>query len=196
MKFCRTELWDSDLTWNTDRPQLTECFQTTVLVYAPVAVLMVTLPLDIYNCLTSKSREVPWSARIVVKLLLTVTASVLAVLQLILSDFSSEAVVVADVVGPVLSFLAYVILVVLLGASKHCGQVYSPTQFLFWTAASLCQALTVTSLVISGYNDITASNSILLILNCAISILMMSLNCLADGQPLYAGTSQTTDWFQ
>ena len=116
MKFCRTKFWDNDLTWNTDCPQLTECFQITVLVYVPVAVLIVTLPLDIYNCLTSKSREVPWSARIVVKLLLTVTASFLAVLQLTLSDFSADVVVVADVVGPILSFLAFVTLVVLLGA--------------------------------------------------------------------------------
>ena len=173
MQFCRTSLWDTDLTWNTSHPQLTECFLTTVLVYIPVVVLLVTSPLDIYNCLTSRSREVPWSARIVVKLLLTVTSSVLAVLQLILSDFSADIVVVADVVGPVLSFLGYVSLVVLLGASKHCGQVYSPTQFLFWSSAALCQALTITSLVTSGYHDMTSSNSILLILNCIISILMM-----------------------
>ena len=172
MQYCRTPLWDSSLTWYTGLPQLTECFQATVLVYLPVGVLLVTLPLDIYNCLTSKSREVPWSARIVLRLLLTVTASVLAVLQLILSDFS-EVVVVADVAGPVLSFLAYVTLVLLLAASKHCGQVYSPSQFMFWSSAAICQALAITSLAISGYHDMSTSKSILLITNCVISITMM-----------------------
>ena len=100
-------------------------FQATVLVYFPVIVLIAFLPLDIYNCLTSKSREIPWSVRIIVRLFLTVTASVLAVLQLIFSDFSAEPVFASDVVGPVVSFLAYVTLVILLAASKHCGQVCS-----------------------------------------------------------------------
>ena len=37
--FCGDPFWDADLTWNTDSPDLTECFQETVLVYTPAAVL-------------------------------------------------------------------------------------------------------------------------------------------------------------
>lgn len=173
MQFCRTEFWDSQLTWYTETPRLTECFQHTVLVFLPVLVLLVTLPLDIYNCLTSKAREVPWSARIVARLSLTLAASLLPVLQLILTDFASSPVYSEDIVGPVLQFLSALLLFLLTAASKHCGQVYSPTQFVFWSSAALCQALSVINIALSGFQNINTTNSIILIINCTISLIML-----------------------
>ena len=173
MQYCRTELWDSDLTWYTATPRLTACFQNTVLVYLPVLVLLATLPLEIYNCLTSKAREVPWSARIVARLSLTIAVSVLSVLELIFSDFSSSPVYTEDIVGPVLKFLTAVVLVLMTAASKHCGQVYSPAQFVFWSSAALCQSVSIINLVLSDYNNTNTANSIILIINCIISLIML-----------------------
>ena len=173
MQFCRTQFWDSELTWFTETPRLMECFQHTVLVYLPVLVLLASLPLDIYNCLTSKAREVPWSARIVARLSLTLAASLLPVLQLIFSDFTSSPVYTEDIVGPVLQFLSAVVLVLLTAASKHCGQVYSPAQFVFWGSAALCQALSVINIALSGFQNINTANSIILIINCIISLIML-----------------------
>ena len=173
MEYCRTDLWDSGLTWFTASPRLTECFQDTVLVYIPVLVLLFTLPLDVYNCLNSKAREVPWSARIVVRLSLTIAVSVLAVLELIFSDFTSSPVYTEDIVGPVLKFLSAVVVVLMTAASKHCGQVYSPAQFVFWSSAALCQSLSIINLILSGYNISNTTNSIILILNCIISLIML-----------------------
>ena len=173
MQYCRTQFWDSQLSWFTARPQLTSCFQNTVLVYLPVLLLVATLPLDIYNCLTSKAREVPWSARIVLRLSLTIAVSVLAVLELIFSDFSSSPVYTEDIVGPVLKFLSAVVVVLMTAASKHCGQVYSPAQFVFWSSAALCQSLSIINLVLSGYNNSNTTNSIILIVNCIISLIML-----------------------
>ena len=31
MNFCHDALWEANKTWNTNNPQLTDCFQTTVL---------------------------------------------------------------------------------------------------------------------------------------------------------------------
>ena len=173
MQYCRTALWDSQLTWYTARPRLTDCFQNTVLVYLPVLVLLVSLPLDVYNCLTSKAREVPWSARIVFRLALTTAVSVLAVLELIFSDFSSSPVYTEDIVGPVLKFLSAVVVVLMTAASKHCGLVYSPAQFLFWSSAAVCQSLSIVNLVLSGYENTNTTNSIILIVNCIISLIML-----------------------
>ena len=173
MQYCRTQFWDTQLSWFTASPQLTACFQDTVLVYLPVLLLVATLPLDIYNCLTSKAREVPWSARIVLRLSLTITVSVLAVLELIFSDFSSSPVYTEDIVGPVLKFLSGLVLVLMTAASKHCGLVYSPAQFLFWSTAAVCQSLSIVNLVLSGYNNSNTTNSIILIVNCIISLIML-----------------------
>ena len=61
MDFCESELWNSNLTWYTDTPQFTECFQSTVLVYTPAGVLVVTSIMDIYNYIHSRLRTIPWS---------------------------------------------------------------------------------------------------------------------------------------
>ena len=35
--FCNGPFWDANLTWNTDDPDLTECFRDTILVGIPCA---------------------------------------------------------------------------------------------------------------------------------------------------------------
>lgn len=44
MSFCTDRLWDPDITWNTNDPDLTECFRTVILSPLPTFVLIVTLP--------------------------------------------------------------------------------------------------------------------------------------------------------
>ena len=37
--FCNGAFWDANLTWNTNDPDLTECFRDTILVGIPCALL-------------------------------------------------------------------------------------------------------------------------------------------------------------
>ena len=77
--FCGDPLWDADLTWNTDSPDLTECFQETVLVYAPAAVLLLFLPLQALYIKRSRDRGVPWTLLNVARTLLTFGLVIVAV---------------------------------------------------------------------------------------------------------------------
>lgn len=46
--FCNTPLWDKHRTWNTAVPELTPCFEDTVLVWIPVAFLWLSVYLRSY----------------------------------------------------------------------------------------------------------------------------------------------------
>ena len=59
--FCESEFWDPKLTWYTETPQLTSCFQSTVLVYTPALTLVVSGLWDLHTCYHSKSRTLPWT---------------------------------------------------------------------------------------------------------------------------------------
>ena len=80
--FCRDPFWDPDLTWNTDSPDLTECFQETALVYLPAAVLFLFLPLQLLYIKRSRDKDVPWTLLNAVRALLTIGLVIVAVVDL------------------------------------------------------------------------------------------------------------------
>ena len=80
--FCGDPLWDTNLTWNTDSPELTECFQETVLVYAPAAVILLFLPLQLLYIKRSRDRGIPWTFLNVARALLTFGLVIVAVVDL------------------------------------------------------------------------------------------------------------------
>jgi len=42
--FCPDAFWDGELAWREERPELTDCFQGTVLVIVPCLFLWLFLP--------------------------------------------------------------------------------------------------------------------------------------------------------
>nr|CAD7393056.1 unnamed protein product [Timema cristinae] len=52
---------DANLTWYTEAPDITPCFQKTVLVWLPCAVLWAACPLETFYILNSKTRDIPWN---------------------------------------------------------------------------------------------------------------------------------------
>ena len=188
MHFCESEFWNNNLTWYTETPKFTECFQTTVLVYTPAAIFLSTSILDIYNCIHSKLRNIPWSAPLITKIVLTSLCILVAVIE-ISTNFAllayGSSVYAANIISPLVKMIVYALSLILLLASKHFGQVYSPAQFLFWSTNVLCQALGLVSMAMDDTNE-EGINIILLPINIIISTVMFFLNCWADKQPLYA----------
>ena len=56
LPFCPDPFWDPSLTWNTERPSLTLCFRQTALVYLPIAVAVIIVPLELGSLLKRTSR--------------------------------------------------------------------------------------------------------------------------------------------
>nr|CAD7445717.1 unnamed protein product [Timema bartmani] len=54
-------LQDANVTWNTDDPDLTPCFQRTLLIYLPCAFLWALSPLEVFYILNNKNGDIPWN---------------------------------------------------------------------------------------------------------------------------------------
>ena len=194
MPFCGTEFWNSNLTWYTESPYFTRCFQSTVLTYLPSLVFVLLSPLDIQSYIKSENREVPWGPRLKARLGINVliAGAALAELVLVVLDLNSElqTVFTSDVLAASLKTLTFLLSSSFILTSKHFGQVYSGTQFFFWLSSCFCQGLTVGSLVISRTtSDVDSSQDVFEILyscSLALSLVMFFLNFLADDQPLYS----------
>ena len=193
MSFCRTELWNSNQTWNTETPQFTECFQSTVLVYTPAAVLLLSSSLDIFNCARSKVRTIPWSPLLISKVSITSVILVLSCLELssvVISSFSS----VAEILDPSIKILCFILSLGNIIINKHFGQVYSAAQLFFWSSLSICQLMVLVSLSMQEYpGDSSLINFILQVFYFLLAVVMSILNWFADSQPLYADLLEQVD---
>lgn len=78
------------MTWNTNDPDFTPCFQHTVLIWIPCLFLWIFSFLDIFYIKNSINRNVPWSVFSVSKLVLT-SALILLTLVDVIIVFSNSA---------------------------------------------------------------------------------------------------------
>lgn len=103
---------NSNLTWYTDSPELTPCFQKTVLVWTPCLYLWVAAFLDTYYILNSKERNIPWNILNISKLFITCLLIVLKFVDLGVTVHTSSqedmAVFSADYYSPIIKILTFV----------------------------------------------------------------------------------------
>ena len=89
---------DWNRTWYTEDPDLTECFEQTVLIWIPCAFLWLLAGLDIYYALISRARNIPWSPLNVAKIVVIVMLMILQLLELAYSFYkANEGYVVYEV---------------------------------------------------------------------------------------------------
>lgn len=103
---------DTALTWNTTHPDLTKCFEKTVLVWAPCIFFWIFSSLEVFYIVNSKNKDIPWNFLNVSKLLINCLLIILSV-----TDFATaikfindghESVHNVDVYTPVVKILTFV----------------------------------------------------------------------------------------
>jgi len=133
--FCGTTFWDLDVTWNTDTPDFTPCFQKTVLVWVPCIFLWLFTPLEIFYAKSSINRNIPFGFLNVSKLILSGLLIILTIVDLVVAFANSDDIEVypVDYYSPVIKIATFALSAVLLEANRRCGLRTSGLQFLFWT---------------------------------------------------------------
>ncbi|KAH9635556.1 hypothetical protein HF086_003170 [Spodoptera exigua] len=110
--FCGSTFWDSNLTWFTDNPEFTPCFEKTVLVWIPCAYMWLAALVDIYHIVSSKEGNIPWNKLNISKLVIALSLVVLQILNLILITYASSKeenkIYDADFYDPVVKLLTLV----------------------------------------------------------------------------------------
>nr|XP_008197311.1 PREDICTED: multidrug resistance-associated protein 1 isoform X2 [Tribolium castaneum] len=188
-KFCGSEFWNSTLTWHTNDPDLTKCFERTVLVWVPCAFLWTFSSLEVYYILHSKRRDIPWNWLNVSKLLGTAVLFVLTVTDLVTavnSASSSESdVYKVDIYTPVIKLLSFGLSAVLLVYNRKYGLCTSGLQFLFWLSLAICGAFQYRTELRGSQEEIPESrySYISYLIYYPVVLVMLFLNCFADRSP-------------
>ena len=207
--FCGDPLWDVDLTWNTESPDLTECFQETALVYFPAAVLFLFLPLQALYIRRSRDRDIPWTPLNAARALLTLGLVVVAVvdfayyidqgkenatgklappLTVVLNDrsictFSFLAVNAVYYVSAIVRILMFATALAVSLLCKRHGIVAPGLLFYYWTAMLLCDALVFASAVSKGLGSGAPTPRVTAVVQFTLVATVWFLTCWADPKP-------------
>ncbi|KAK9886055.1 hypothetical protein WA026_014838 [Henosepilachna vigintioctopunctata] len=188
-RFCGTKFWDSQVSWNTTDPDLTICFERTVLVWTPCVFLWIFAFVEVNFLLNSKSRDIPWNVLNVSKLGITLFSFVLSLAELTdnISSRSTREIFNVDIYTPVIKLTSFAISAFLLIHYRRNGIRASGLQFLFWFLFVSCGAFQLRSEIraLSNEDKYLISHSSYLIYMCQYSsmVVMFILNCFADREP-------------
>uniref|UniRef100_A0A182UFF2 ABC-type glutathione-S-conjugate transporter n=1 Tax=Anopheles melas TaxID=34690 RepID=A0A182UFF2_9DIPT len=129
---------DLNLTWYTDDPDLTPCFQQTVLVWAPCAFLWLFSFLELYYLRKSANKDVPWSFVNVSKLLVIGSLIVLTIVDLAKAISTDGISAPLFYYTPVIKLASFIFVAILIYLNKHYGMRTSGLLFLFWFLLTVC----------------------------------------------------------
>ncbi|XP_073949373.1 multidrug-Resistance like Protein 1 isoform X1 [Choristoneura fumiferana] len=190
-KFCGSKFWDSNLTWHTDNPELTDCFERTVLVWLPCIYLWLAAFLEAYYIISSKERNIPWNILNISKLIITSLLIVLTFVDLGVTvhreSREDENVFSVDYYTPIIKILTFSLSATLLYYNRKYGMRASGVLFFFWLLLVVAGISQLRSEVALHHNKKDDENVqyafVSYIIYYTLAVLMFLLNCFADLPP-------------
>ncbi|KAG5674807.1 hypothetical protein PVAND_004755 [Polypedilum vanderplanki] len=195
-EFCGSEFWNNSVTWETDSPHFTRCFEQTVLVWIPCAFLWIFAALDVFYMRNSKDRNIPKGILNISKLILTALITILTICDLVYAITYKGETFPVNFYTPVIKIATFILAGVLVHFNRLYGMRVSGLLFIFWflmTVFHIPRLLTEIRLnnnrVDSEDFDYQESfdsehyNFVSFIIFFVLSCLILILNCFADSQP-------------
>ncbi|XP_072760183.1 multidrug resistance-associated protein 1 isoform X2 [Anoplolepis gracilipes] len=139
-EFCGTKFWDANLTWYTNDPDLTECFQRTILIWIPCVFLWVFSVMEAFYLINSKRRNVPYTWLFISKQVLTVALIILSIVEIIMALVASghRMVYSVEYYTPFIKIVTFILASILMTYNRKRGMRTSGLLFLFWFLLALC----------------------------------------------------------
>ncbi|XP_040914476.1 multidrug resistance-associated protein 1-like [Toxotes jaculatrix] len=138
-------LWDWNLTWYTPRPDLTQCFQHTVLVWSPCVYLWTCSPFYLlYLQLRHHRGVIPLSKLCCCKTLLGLTLASFGLLEMFYFVVKKNEEIqkhLLILLGPLVRSLTLVLAVVIMQVERMKGTRSSVLLFFFWILMVLCSVV-------------------------------------------------------
>ncbi|XP_060645841.1 multidrug resistance-associated protein 1 isoform X12 [Drosophila nasuta] len=136
-RFCGSEFWNSSLSWWTEDPDLTPCFEQTALVWTPCAFFWLFMLFDFWYLKASLDKNIPWSKISISKLLFTIGLLVITILDLIMAFVkkggdSELPRYGLDVWGPIIKIATFLLVLLFIPLNRKFGVQTSGCQFMFW----------------------------------------------------------------
>ncbi|XP_037050766.1 multidrug resistance-associated protein 1-like isoform X2 [Bradysia coprophila] len=189
-EFCGSEFWNSNLTWYTDDPDFTVCFQRTVLVWVPCLLLWMFFWVDIFYIKRSLNRNIPWGILNVSKLLFTGALILLTIVDLCVAKryVNSMHSIPADKYTLAIKILTFILSSLIVYLNKRYGRQTSGVLFFFWLFLLLFSIPQCRSEIRRRGEEIKSTwdeyNFVSFMIFFTITTIELFLNCLADEEPL------------
>ncbi|GAV06011.1 hypothetical protein RvY_16054-1 [Ramazzottius varieornatus] len=148
--FCADPFWDSEVSWNTDDFDLTQCFQWTILVWIPCAFLWAALPLKYLLASKSPYQIHRWtwlsSLKITVSFVLVIHAFIqLSFYAHIWRTEGLERIADAEIVTCFVRIATFLLAAFVIFMEKRRAKPTSAVMFLFWLLVFIAACLTFAS---------------------------------------------------
>ena len=145
--FCATPLWDTNLTWHSENPDLTACFHKTALVYLPAALFLLLLPLELWLQSKAPKLKISWTLVNILKLVVACLLVLVNLVGLLLVVTGEEDSVTANLVASIVRLVTDGALILCLVRNKRSGRVTSPVTFTFTALVFLTSCFTLASVL-------------------------------------------------
>ncbi|XP_064629119.1 multidrug resistance-associated protein 1-like isoform X2 [Lineus longissimus] len=132
--FCGSPFWNESLLQNT-YPDLSPCFQNTVLVWVPCVLLLLTFPIRLYYLSSPASLVIHVNAFNRAKVILCILITFVRFLDILkyASDFSvGKPIALVYVVSPAVQTFTFMVATILIEKERHEGTISSAVLFIFW----------------------------------------------------------------
>ncbi|XP_069974346.1 multidrug resistance-associated protein 1 [Penaeus vannamei] len=192
--FCGSKFWDANVTWYTDNPDFTPCFERTVLVWVPCFFLWVFTPMEIFYLKNSPDRLVPWSWINISKLIgstLLMTVQCVDFFHAVYRNANDEGDVYGvDYAAPAIIFFTILLQVVFILMEKKRGIQSSGVIFMFWLLLVIFGIPEYRTYFLNVLNEETKDEVIMFrfvtyMVYFPLTVVMLVLNCFGDATPEY-----------
>lgn len=154
--FCGSTFWDTELSWNSQSPDLTPCFQETAMLWAPCVLLWVVMPFELSSYKMSRFKTLPWTFLNLLKVVLLcvlVLISAVEVTHAMLLYGEGAMVFPVDYYSPLLRLATFILALVLVITGRRQGIHTSGSLFLFWLLMSLTGGVRYRSLIMQVFDE-------------------------------------------
>lgn len=158
---CPTPFWNQTLTWDTDNPDLTSCFQDTILTWIPCMFIWMMSPFSLIYWNRRRSRlRIPWTLVSILKQLFCFILILLSLSELIKSlisvispassdPMSPRGVYPVEYLSPLVQFATFSLVFILMSMNRKRSINCPGALFLFWSTHAAVSVIMYRSIWLS-----------------------------------------------
>ncbi|XP_045473553.1 multidrug resistance-associated protein 1-like isoform X4 [Harmonia axyridis] len=185
--YCGSAFWNESITWNTNQPNFTDCFEETISIWIPSLFLWLFSGLEIYYYCNSSKRKIPWnllnSMKTVIALVLCFLVAVKGILSM--NDEADTHIYIEDYMTPIIEFSTLVLVMVHIDMNRRKGFGTSGILFIYWLLCVICDTSTIYSTIHRW--DKSVYQKWMNIVHFILSLSEFFLNCFADRSAFHVG---------
>ncbi|XP_028267253.1 multidrug resistance-associated protein 1 isoform X2 [Parambassis ranga] len=198
-KFCSPDnsdpFWDWNRTWHTENPDLTNCFQNTVLVWLPCLYLWICAPVYLislrshnrgYICMTHLNK-----AKTAVGFLLWIICWSDVFYSFWERSYGSTVPAPVLLISPTLLGLTMLLATLVIQYERMKGVQSSGVMLIYWLLALLCATVTFRTKILQALaepSNVSVWRYTTFYIYYALLLVALFLSCLSDQPPLFSET--------